>query len=217
MEKQSFKVIHVRALPENTQDQELVDLVAPARIVRALILQDKRQAFIQMETLEAAKTVVEAFENAPPKIREKTVYFQFSNRNEVEGGNEPGVGNGAANTIIIIAISEVTVPVTLDNIYQITKPYGDVQKIITFTKEANFQALVQYATVAQAHEARAYLDGKDLFQACCHLRVSFSNRQNLVVRQNDHKSRDFTIPMAPHSIVGLGPLIPPPKIGRAHV
>jgi len=95
------------------------------------------------------------------------------------------------------------VPVTLDNIYQITKPYGDVLKIITFTKEANFQALVQYGTAAQANDARAYLDGKDLFQGCCHLRVSFSKRQSLVVKQNDHKSRDFTQPDLPQGPGGL--------------
>jgi hypothetical protein len=217
-EKQPFKVLHVRALPDNTQDYELVELVAPARVVRALILQDKHQAFIQMDSLETAKSVVAAFEANPPKIREKTVYLQFSNRNEVEGGNEPGMAPAAATpasgTIIIIAISEVTVPVSLDNIYQITKPYGDVLKIITFTKEANFQALVQYGTAAQANDARAYLDGKDLFQGCCHLRVSFSNRQSLVVRQNDLKSRDFTIPPPlTMSMGGLGPLIPPPMMG----
>lgn len=209
MEKQAFKVIHVRALPEETQDQELIALVAPARVVRTLILQDKRQAFMQMESLEAAQSVVDAFEQNPPKIRDKTVYLQFSNRNEIEGGTEPG--SGAASTIIIIAISEVTVPVTLDNIYQITKPLGDVQRIITFTKEANFQALVQFATPQQAQDARVYLDGKDLFQGCCHLRVSFSNRQTLVVRQNDHKSRDYTLATAHNNNIA-GPLIPPPMI-----
>jgi hnRNP-L/PTB/hephaestus splicing factor len=56
----------------------------------------------------------------------------------------------------------------------------------------DFQALVEFATVDQAANARLFLDGKDLFQGCCHLRVSFSKRQGLVVRQNDHKSRDFT-------------------------
>jgi hypothetical protein len=33
--------------------------------------------------------------------------------------------------------------VTLDNIHSICKPYGEVYKIITFTKGIDFQALVQ--------------------------------------------------------------------------
>jgi hnRNP-L/PTB/hephaestus splicing factor len=76
---------------------------------------------------------------------------------------------------------------------QVCKPYGQVLRLITFTKIQDFQALVQMATADQAANARMFLDGKDMFQGCCHLRVTFSKRENLVVKQNNHKSRDFTI------------------------
>jgi len=102
-------------------------------------------------------------------------------------------------------ITNVTIPVTLDNIYQICKPYGDVLRIITFNKGMDFQALVQFGAAEHAAIARTFLDGKDLFQGCCHLRVSFSKRQHLVVKQNDHKSRDFTQPDLPQG--GGGGLI----------
>jgi len=49
-----------------------------------------------------------------------------------------------------------------------------------------------------------------LFQSCCHLRVSFSKRQSLVVKQNDLKSRDFTQPGGDMSGMGLGS---PPLVG----
>lgn len=84
---------------------------------------------------------------------------------------------------------------TLDNIHQIFKPYGDVLKIITFTKADTFQALVQLGTVESAVNAKLFLEGKDMFQGCCHLRIGFSKRTNLVVRQNNAKSQDFTLGM----------------------
>lgn len=195
------KVLHVRGLPYYTTEAELVCLVAPfGQVVRTLILQDKNQAFVQMADVPAATTVVEAFEYAQPQIRSKAVYFQYSSRQEVEvHGNSGGGGGGVhtggedgASCTLIVAVSNVTVPVTLDNIHQVCKPYGDVLKIITFNKNMDFQALVQFATVEQATNAKMFLDGKDLFQGCCHLRLAYSKRQNLVVKQNDHKSRDFT-------------------------
>jgi len=188
-------VLHVRGLPYSTTESEIVTLLAPyGQVVRTLLLQDKNQAFIQMVDLQGSTAAVQAFEYAPPTIRSKAVYFQFSSRQEIEVRNPAG-GAGSiegASCTVIIAVSNVTVPVTLDNIHQVCKPYGDVLKIITFNKNMDFQALVQFSTVEQATNAKLFLDGKDLFQGCCHLRLAFSKRQNLVVKQNDHKSRDFT-------------------------
>lgn len=109
---------------------------------------------------------------------------------------------GGASCTLLISVLNVTVPVTLDNIAQICKPYGEVLRIITFPKGNDFQALVQMATVEQAINAKLFLDGKDLFQGCCHLRVNFSKRTNLVVKENSHKSRDYTQPMNPNQQFG---------------
>jgi RNA recognition motif-containing protein len=124
------------------------------------------------------------------------VFVQFSSRQEVDnksGSANAGADGAGSSTTLILMITNVMIPVTLDNIHQICKPYGDVLRIITFAKGMDFQALVEFASIEQATNARLFLDGKDLFQGCCHLRVSFSKRQNLVVKQNDHKSRDFTV------------------------
>jgi hnRNP-L/PTB/hephaestus splicing factor len=57
-----------------------------------------------------------------------------------------------------------------------------------------------------------------MFQGCCHLRVSFSKRQHLIVKVNDHKSRDFTVPNPLNPLMGLAamygapPALPPPQM-----
>lgn len=192
---QPSKVLHVRGLPAYTTESELVSVVAPFGLVqKVLLIPDKNQAFIQMSTVQAADNILNNLEFTQPQIRSKPIYFQYSARQELESKSAGGgVGEvGDASSTLLISVLNVSVPVTLDNICQICKPYGEVMKIITFPKGTDFQALVQMATVEQAVNAKMFLDGKDLFQGCCHLRVNFSKRTNLVIKENSHKSRDFT-------------------------
>jgi len=98
------------------------------------------------------------------------------------------------NNILLVSVLNTRVPVTLENIHQIFKPYGEVHKIITFLKDSVFKALVQLATVEQAINAKLLLEGKDMFQGCCHLRIGFSKLTDLKVTQNGPRSRDFSVP-----------------------
>lgn len=200
------KVLHVRGLPSFCTEEELTGLVQPfGQVVKCLLLTDKQQAFVQMANVEQATQLLQQLEYSQPTIRSKNVYFQYSSRQEVEvrsrpqqggGGGVGGQSFGALNEspTLIVTVSNVSVPVTLDNIVQICKPYGEVLKVITFTKGGDFQALVQMASNEQAAQAKMFLEGKDMFQGCCHLNVGFSKRHNLIVKQNDQKSRDFTLP-----------------------
>lgn len=53
------KVLHCRGLPTYTTETELVNMVSQyGRVVKTLILHDKNQAFIQMDSLEAAARAV---------------------------------------------------------------------------------------------------------------------------------------------------------------
>ncbi|XP_053555986.1 polypyrimidine tract-binding protein 3 [Bombina bombina] len=70
--------------------------------------------------------------------------------------------------------------------------FGTVLKIITFTKNNQFQALLQYADPMNAHHAKVALDGQNIYNACCTLRIEFSKLTSLNVKYNNDKSRDFT-------------------------
>ncbi|KAK2120155.1 Polypyrimidine tract-binding protein 3 [Saguinus oedipus] len=75
---------------------------------------------------------------------------------------------------------------------QIFSKFGTVLKIITFTKNNQFQALLQYADPVNAHYAKMALDGQNIYNACCTLRIDFSKLTSLNVKYNNDKSRDFT-------------------------
>mmetsp|Transcript_12618 Transcript_12618/g.18089 ORF Transcript_12618/g.18089 Transcript_12618/m.18089 type:complete len:316 (+) Transcript_12618:88-1035(+) len=59
-------------------------------------------------------------------------------------------------------------------------------------------------SVENAISAKSFLEGKDMFQGCCHIRVGFSKRNQLIVKQNDHKSRDYTVPQMGQIGGGMG-------------
>ncbi|KAF4527861.1 hypothetical protein B566_EDAN017016, partial [Ephemera danica] len=61
---------------------------------------------------------------------------------------------GGPNTVLRVIVEHMVYPVTLDVLYQIFSRYGKVLKIVTFTKNNTFQALIQYPDVVTAQAAK---------------------------------------------------------------
>jgi len=113
------------------------------------------------------------------------------------GGQNHGHGSGGPNTVLRVIVEHMVYPVTLDVIYQIFSRVGKVLKIVTFTKNNTFQALIQYPDVITAQAAKLSLDGQNIYNACCTLRIEYSKLSNLNVKYNNDKSRDYTNPTLP--------------------
>ncbi|KAB5543858.1 hypothetical protein PHYPO_G00084470 [Pangasianodon hypophthalmus] len=94
--------------------------------------------------------------------------------------------------VLRIIVENLFYPVSLEVLHQIFSKFGTVLKIITFTKNNQFQALLQYADPINAHHAKLTLDGQNIYNACCTLRIEFSKLTSLNVKYNNDKSRDFT-------------------------
>jgi hypothetical protein len=115
------------------------------------VLGNKGQAFLELADVQQATAVIQNFQYVQQSIRGKHIYFEYSDRVEVSGGSGGGNsgggtagGGGTASPTLIFAITNVTVPITLQNIVQVCQPHGEVLKIITFSKQGDFQALVQF-------------------------------------------------------------------------
>jgi polypyrimidine tract-binding protein 1 len=106
-------------------------------------------------------------------------------------------GSGGPNTVLRVIVEHMVYPVTLDVIFQIFSRVGKVLKIVTFTKNNTFQALIQYPDVITAQAAKLSLDGQNIYNACCMLRIEYSKLSNLNVKYNNDKSRDYTNPNLP--------------------
>nr|XP_033785052.1 polypyrimidine tract-binding protein 3-like isoform X2 [Geotrypetes seraphini] len=176
------------------------------------MLKAKSQAFLEMASEEEAVTMVNYYTPVTPHLRSQPVYIQYSNHRELKTDTLPnqarvqtalhavnsgGLSNEGSllhgqSPVLRIIVENLFYPVTLEVLYQIFSKFGTVLKIITFTKNNQFQALLQYADPINAYHAKMALDGQNIYNACCTLRIEFSKLTSLNVKYNNDKSRDFT-------------------------
>ncbi|XP_045347082.1 polypyrimidine tract-binding protein 1 isoform X1 [Leopardus geoffroyi] len=254
------RVIHIRKLPSDVTEGEVISLGLPfGKVTNLLMLKGKNQAFIEMNTEEAANTMVNYYTSVTPVLRGQPIYIQFSNHkelktdsspnqaraqaalqavNSVQSGNlalaasaaavDAGMAMAGQSPVLRIIVENLFYPVTLDVLHQVRwlgacgrprsccrpwgslgggrdhslllqifSKFGTVLKIITFTKNNQFQALLQYADPVSAQHAKLSLDGQNIYNACCTLRIDFSKLTSLNVKYNNDKSRDYTRPDLP--------------------
>uniref|UniRef100_A0A3P8V3S6 Polypyrimidine tract binding protein 1a n=1 Tax=Cynoglossus semilaevis TaxID=244447 RepID=A0A3P8V3S6_CYNSE len=200
------RVVHVRKLPNDINEAEVIGLGLPfGKVTNLLMLKGKNQAFLELNSEESAQTMELKTDNSPNQVRAQAALQAV---NALHGGGMGGMaistdvasmggGGGAQSPVLRVIVENLFYPVTLDVLHQIFSKFGTVLKIITFTKNNQFQALIQYADAMTAQHAKLSLDGQNIYNACCTLRISFSKLTSLNVKYNNDKSRDYTRPDLP--------------------
>lgn len=218
------RVIHVRKLPNDINEAEVISLGLPfGKVTNLLMLKGKNQAFLEMNSEEAAQTMVTYYSSVTPVIRNHPIFMQYSNHKELKTDNSPNQvraqaalqavnavqtggmalatvdpsGMTGPSPVLRVIVENLFYPVTLDVLQQIFSKFGTVLKVITFTKNNQFQALLQFADGLTAQHAKLALDGQNIYNGCCTLRISFSKLTSLNVKYNNDKSRDYTRPDLP--------------------
>lgn len=220
------RVIHIRNIPNEVTEAEIIHLGIPfGRVTNVLVLKGKNQAFLEMADETAASTMVQYFTTCVAQLRGRAVYVQFSNHRELKtdqthsnanasaqaalqaaqalSGSTPNEVQGGPNTVLRVIVEHMVYPVTLDVLHQLFSRFGKVLKIVTFTKNNSFQALIQYPDVVTAQSAKLSLDGQNIYNSCCTLRIEYSKLSNLNVKYNNDKSRDYTNPGLPTGDAGM--------------
>ncbi|XP_051498537.1 polypyrimidine tract-binding protein 3 isoform X1 [Apus apus] len=214
------RVLHLCQIPSDATEAEVISLGIPfGRVTNFLMLKGKSQALLEMASEEAAVTMMNYYTPTTPHLRSQPVYIQYSNHRELKTDNLPNQSRSQAalqavnamqagnltvtsalgadgglcpGSVLRMIVENLFYPVTLEVLFQIFSKFGSVLKIITFTKNNQFQALLQYADPMNAYYAKMALDGQSIYTGCCTLRIDFSRLANLKVRYNNDKSRDFT-------------------------
>uniref|UniRef100_A0A8P4GE75 RRM domain-containing protein n=1 Tax=Dicentrarchus labrax TaxID=13489 RepID=A0A8P4GE75_DICLA len=84
------RVIHIRKLPNDITETEVISLGLPfGDVTNLLMLKAKNQAFLEMNSEEAAQNMVGYYSTVMPIIRHHPVYVQFSNHKELKTDNSP--------------------------------------------------------------------------------------------------------------------------------
>ncbi|CAF0875666.1 unnamed protein product [Brachionus calyciflorus] len=205
------RVLHLRNIPQQLSESEVLFLgLSFGMIKNVLFLRSKNQAFLEFENLNEAQQMVSHFSQTTSTFNGKKIFVQNSNHQELN--TDPNNSNnlsaqtalkealslwcaakqGGKNTVLRATILNMIYPVTLDVLNQIFSKFGQLLKIITFTKNDKFQALIQMRDAQSAQNARQALNGQNIYNGCCTLQIEFAKLLNLEVKYNNEKSRDFT-------------------------
>ncbi|XP_055021181.1 polypyrimidine tract-binding protein 1b isoform X1 [Boleophthalmus pectinirostris] len=212
------RVLHIRRLPTDVTETDVISLGLPfGDVTNLLMLKAKNQAFLEMRSEDAAESMVAYYSTVLPVVRNQPVHVQFSNHKELKTDNSPNQERAQAAlralssshldpaapppsaVLRVVVENMVCAPgaVTMDTLYQVFSKFGTVLRIIVFTKNSQFQALLQYSDGQAAQAAKVLLDGQNLYSGCCTLRISFSKLNTLDIKFNNERSRDFTRPDLP--------------------
>jgi polypyrimidine tract-binding protein 1 len=215
------RVVHVRNIPADTAEPDLIALSAGfGRVTNCLILRGKSQAFIEFSDAHSAQQMVNYWLQttaagipAPmqPTIRGRHVFCQLSNHKELKTNNSHhnqlndhlsshttdlttngGQTSREPTCVLRVVVDNLLYAVSLDVLHSVFSRAGKVAKIVTFTKNGAFQALIQFESAREAQQAKMTLDGQCLFHHANTLRVEFSKLTQLNVKYNNDKSRDYT-------------------------
>ncbi|KAF5731233.1 putative polypyrimidine tract binding protein [Tripterygium wilfordii] len=214
------KVLHLRNLPWECTEEELIELGKPfGKVVntKCNVGANRNQAFIEFVSafvsstdLNQAIAMITYYgqSSEPAQVRGKTVYLQYSNRQEIV--NNKTTADVAGNVLLVTIEGSDARLVNIDVLHLVFSAFGFVHKITTFEKTAGFQALVQFSDAETSSSAKNALDGRSIPRYLlpehlgpCSLRITYSAHTDLSVKFQSHRSRDYTnpyLPIAPSAI-----------------
>ncbi|XP_038686189.1 polypyrimidine tract-binding protein homolog 2-like isoform X2 [Tripterygium wilfordii] len=211
------KVLHLRNLPWECTEEELIELGKPfGKVVntKCNVGANRNQAFIEFTDLNQAIAMITYYgqSSEPAQVRGKTVYLQYSNRQEIV--NNKTTADVAGNVLLVTIEGSDARLVNIDVLHLVFSAFGFVHKITTFEKTAGFQALVQFSDAETSSSAKNALDGRSIPRYLlpehlgpCSLRITYSAHTDLSVKFQSHRSRDYTnpyLPIAPSAIEASG-------------
>ncbi|GAU96767.1 hypothetical protein RvY_08159 [Ramazzottius varieornatus] len=182
-------VIHIRGLPDNAVEVDVVNACVQFGKVRAVVMLPKRrQALVEMETLENAIPIVkEGF----LLVRGAEAQVNYSNSQKIHRAGGAADEAPRQHRVLLLSILNDRYPIDVDVIHKITSPHGNVLRIVVFRK-AGVQAMVEFDTVQAAVTAKSYLNGADIYSGCCTLKIEFAKPETLSVLRNDKDTWDYT-------------------------
>ena len=162
------RVIHMRNVTPDVSQLSIQNLVSSfGRIRNIVMLRQKNQALVEMETLQSATQMVEFFKDPGyAEIDGRRVYLRYSLHNELTASVH------TSKTLLVSMFNtqydvSAAAQITPMIVYQIFGTYGQVEKIVVLPKNESsaqnhnrVQALVQFDAKETAETVKNMLQGQ---------------------------------------------------------
>ncbi|RRT64740.1 hypothetical protein B296_00004990 [Ensete ventricosum] len=117
------KVLHLRNLPWECTEEELIELCKPfGKIVntKCNVGANRNQAFVEFADVNQAISMISYYASSsePAQVRGKTVYIQYSNRQEIV--NNKASGEVAGNVLLVTIEGVEAGDVSIDVIHLVS-------------------------------------------------------------------------------------------------
>jgi len=210
------KVVHLRNVPQDASENEIISLGLPfGKITNLVFARNKNQVLLEMADIKTATDMVNYYsdEDNRPKLKNRITYVQFSNHQELKTDEsninlnvqvalqaaQQMTGNGSdSRNVLRVIVEHLLYPVTIEVLKQIFGKFGSVLRIVIFNKNDTFQSLIEFADSFSAQSAKLAINGQNIYNGCCTLKIDYSKLNALNVKYNNDKSRDFTNPTLPN-------------------
>jgi hypothetical protein len=194
----------------NTADDQMTeeDVLRCCRdfghVQSVLLCHNKRHGFVQFDNLTSARLCHDFYLSTMLDPNRPNVEFSFSGRDEIT--HKRDLSTNPPSRILLLTISNVVYPVTVDVLQQIITPYttaSGMNRCVIFPRSDQVQALVELATLDDAIRVKTTLDGRwlhdvspgaSIYPGANTLQVQYSSMTELHVTKNSTKSYDFTAP-----------------------
>ena len=161
-------VVHLRNVTPEVSQLSIQNLVQSfGRVKSIVMLRQKNQALVAMETIESAKQIVEYFKDPGySEIDGRRVYIRYSAHMELTATQRTSKALLVSmfNTQYDVSAAAQITPMI---VYQIFSTYGPIEKIVVLPKNDSsaqnynrVQALVQFETLDNAEEVKNMLQGQ---------------------------------------------------------
>ena len=141
-------------------------------VPQILLLKDKRSCFVEFGDLDSAIACYDHYKQQTLTLGGKPVEWCYSNRNEIT--RRVNADNNPPNPILLVTITNVMYPVTVEVMQQVFSRVGQISKVVIFERGQLIQAFVEMVDTRQAMSAKQQFDGQCIYNGCNQLKIQYA-------------------------------------------
>uniref|UniRef100_A0A7E4VXB2 RRM domain-containing protein n=1 Tax=Panagrellus redivivus TaxID=6233 RepID=A0A7E4VXB2_PANRE len=184
------KVLHVRNLTTDTTEADLLSALSHfGNVAYTTLMSNGHMALAEFCTMDQARACIAYSKSHQILVRNHPVLVNYSTSEKIQRG---GLESEDPSRVIVLTITHVTYPITVDTLKEICSEHGKVNRVALIKRSGMLQALVEFEDPEQASKAKYGLNGADIYDNACTLKVEFGRMDVVKVTVNNADQWDYT-------------------------